>query len=224
MDINYGIAFWGGIISVLSPCVFPLLPSIFAQMVAFNNRGNTLYLIINTFNFILGFTLVFVFLGAKVTLFGRILYSFLPVLRRVGGMLIIVMGLNMTGLINLNFIPQRGGVYKGPKGILGSFFMGVILASGWLPCVGPILTSILILSTNSTTVSKGIMYLLVYSMGFAVPIFIFMVLFGKFINLNKLNKFLPIIHKISGILLIIIGILVFFDYLSWISIWLGGIF
>ena len=225
MDISNGIAFWGGIVSVFSPCVFPLIPSFYAQLVAFNPKGKPLYLVLNTLLFILGFTLVFIFLGANASLIGRYIYNYLRLIQRIGGIFIIAFGLSMVGIIDVNILPKgKNNRYKGPGGMLGSFMLGVVLGSGWLPCVGPVLSSILILSTNTATVTDGVVLLGFYSMGFAIPIAISMLLLGRLVSLKVLNKYLPFLYKASGIILVIIGTLIFFDYLSIISIWLGGFF
>lgn len=224
MDITYGIAFWGGIVSVFSPCVFPLIPSFYAQLVAFNPKGRTINLVLNTFFFILGFTVVFIFLGANVSLVGRLLFNNLRLLQRVGGVIIVILGLSMAGVIDVSILHSRKkGRYKGPGGIVGSFMLGVVLASGWLPCVGPVLSSILIISSNANTVIDGVILLSFYSLGFALPIMLSMLLLGRLVSLRALNRYLPILYKTSGFVLVIIGCLVFFDYLSKISLWLGGV-
>lgn len=223
MDITNGIAFWGGVVSVFSPCVFPLIPSFYAQLVAFNPKGKPLYLILNTIFFILGFTFVFIFLGANASIIGQFLFNYLKLIQRLGGLIIVILGLSMLEVIDIK-LPAIGkrGRYKGPGGVLGSFLLGVVLGSSWLPCVGPVLASILILSTSTTTVIEGIILLGFYSLGFAIPIIISMLLVGNLVR--SISKFLPIFYKLSGVILIIVGILVFFDFLSKISIWLGGFF
>ncbi|QNO16293.1 cytochrome c biogenesis protein CcdA [Alkalicella caledoniensis] len=223
MEINFYIAFGAGVVSILSPCIFPLLPSLFAQMVAFNPRGKKLILFFNTVSFILGFSIIFILLGGSASILGRVIYNTLGVLRRIGGMFIVLMGLNMVGIINLNLFPVRSRVIKKHNSYGGSFLLGVVLAGGWLPCVGPVLASILVLGSNSATVYEGMFLLSFYCLGFSLPIFVSMMFFGSILNISKLNKYLPLIQRISGIILIVVGILVFFDYLSIISIWLGGI-
>ena len=167
--------------------------------------------------------MVFIFLGASASLVGRIMFNALGIVRRVGGMIIVLMGLNMLEVLDFSFIPVRGRVIKKHKGMGGSLILGVVLAGGWLPCVGPILASILVLGSNTATMAQGISLLALYSLGFALPIMVSMMLFGTLLNLSKINKYLPFVHKVSGFILIIVGVLVFFDYLSIISIWLGGV-
>nr|WP_278276723.1 cytochrome c biogenesis protein CcdA [Anaerobranca californiensis] len=105
-------------------------------------------------------------------------------------------------------------------GMLGSFLFGIFLGTGWLPCVGPVLASILILSTNVNTVFDGAILLAAYSLGFAIPIVVSMIFMGKMMNIKRINRYLPYLHKLSGFILILVGILLFFDYLSVISLWL----
>ncbi|SES72896.1 cytochrome c biogenesis CcdA family protein [Anaerobranca gottschalkii] len=224
MDITLGIAFWGGMVSVLSPCVFPLIPSFYAQLVAFNHKGKGVNLILNTIVFVLGFSLVFIFLGVNASIIGRVLFNYLSIIRRIGGFFIVLFGLSMLGVIQLNLFATTKKRKQDVGGMLGSFLFGIFLGTGWLPCVGPVLASILILSTNVNTVLDGAILLSAYSLGFAIPIVVSMIFMGKILKIKTINKYLPYLHKLSGFILILVGILLFFDYLSVISLWLVGRF
>jgi cytochrome c-type biogenesis protein len=228
-NISFVGAFVAGLLSFLSPCVLPLIPSYityitgisFADLQAEHPthkvRQQT---IIHSLLFIAGFTTVFVLLGASATLIGGFLQEHMVWIRRGGGVLIVIFGIHVTGVFDIGMLlgEKRLRIQNKPAGYLGSFLVGLAFAAGWTPCIGPILASILMVAATEGAVARGIVLLFVYSMGLAVPFFLsslalhkFLVLFGRF------KRHIRIMEVITGLFLIVVGILLFTDYLSVLS-------
>lgn len=225
-DISLFGALIAGILSFLSPCVLPLVPSFITYLTGLSFadlqeehpthevRRQT---IIHSLLFITGFTLVFVLLGASATFVGGFLRENMILLRRIGGGLIIIFGLHVSGLLPLNILlgEKRVTLHRKPAGYLGSVFVGVAFAAGWTPCIGPILASILIVAAKEATVFRGILLLLAYSLGLAIPFFIASLALHRFLVLfNRFKKHIRLFEIITGIFLVIVGIMIFFDKLS----------
>lgn len=207
-----------GFLSFISPCILPLVPVYISFMSAkatfkpgenikFSDR---MFLFINSLFFVLGFTIVFVVLGSTATIIGRLLKDYSNIIGRIGGGLLIVFGLNYIGVFKIPFLnfEKKFNVPSSAKfNYLGSLLIGIIFAFGWVPCVGMILSAILILASKLETLSQGILLLLAYSIGLGIPFIIFSVfisLFSKFFK--KINKHMRVILIISGVFLIILGI------------------
>lgn len=225
--VNILIAFSAGIFTFFTPCFFPLIPSylIFITGLSFNElltktslklvRKN---LLINTFLFILGFSTIFVILGASVTYLGNLLHNYQDIFKKIGGIIIIFLGLYILGVFKINFLQRELKVHlnQKPTGLLGSFLVGIIFAFGWSPCVGPILGSILIYASTIDTLYQGICLLIFYSLGLAIPFLFVALLLSRFIDyFNKFKKHLSLINRICGIFLILIGIIIFLDKLKY---------
>jgi cytochrome c-type biogenesis protein len=237
-NISFFGAFIAGFLSFLSPCVLPLIPSYityitglsFADLQAEHPthkvRQQT---IIHSLLFIAGFTFVFVLLGASATFLGGFLQAHMTALRRVGGVLIIVFGIHVSGIFDIGVLlgEKRLTVHRKPAGFLGSFVIGVAFAAGWTPCIGPILASILMVAATENTVYRGICLLLSYSMGLAIPFFLAALALHQFLVLfTRFKKYIRIFEIVTGVFLIIVGILIFTNYLSifsrYTTIWFGG--
>ncbi|KAF0218608.1 MAG: cytochrome c-type bioproteinis [Geobacteraceae bacterium] len=225
-NITFVGAFIAGLLSFLSPCVLPLIPSYityitgisFADLQAEHPshkvRQQT---IIHSLIFIAGFTFVFVLLGASATFIGGFLQQHMSIIRKVGGVLIVLFGIHVTGLIPIGVLlgEKRVNIHRKPAGYLGSFLVGLAFAAGWTPCIGPILASILMVAATEDTVFKGIALLFIYSMGLAVPFFLASLAMHQFLNLfNRFKKYIRIFEIITGGFLIIVGVLIFTNYLS----------
>lgn len=225
-DITFLGAFIAGLLSFLSPCVLPLIPSYityitgisFAELQAdvqsHEVRRRT---ILHSLLFILGFTFIFVMLGASASLIGSFLMSHMHEVRKVGGILIIIFGVHLSGLLPIHFLlgDKRFVVKNRPAGYLGSFFIGVAFAAGWTPCIGPILASILMVAATEETVWKGIALLLTYSLGLGIPFFLSSLALHQFLIIfNRFKKYIRIFEVITGIFLIIVGVLVFTNSLT----------
>jgi cytochrome c-type biogenesis protein len=217
-DVSFPIAFGAGFISFFSPCILPMIPAYIMYITGVSLEEDLIskrkLAIFRTLAFVLGFTIVFIIMGSTATLLGKIFVRNRQVFSKISGAIIVIFGLNMMGIINLKFLNfnKKASAPKKITNWLGSLFMGMAFAAGWTPCFGPVLASILIYAGGADTVSKGIILLLVYSIGMAIPFILtsmFINVFEKF--LNKSDKILKYIPKFAGIIMVIFGLLVFFN-------------
>jgi len=215
------IAFSAGVLSFLSPCILPLFPSYityitgrsFEDIKSSGRPSNiTKLTVINSLFFILGFSIIFVLMGITLSYFGSFLGIRRAWLERIGGILIILFGLDIMGILKTRFLSQGKGISLKRKnfGYLGSLLVGMAFAFGWTPCVGPILSSILIYAATLESLPKASTLLLAYSMGLGLPFLIaglainqFLFLFAKFKNFMR---FAPLV---SGIFLVVMGVILF---------------
>jgi len=209
-------SFLAGITTFLSPCVLPLIPAYLSFITGYSldelkeGERNLKPLIFNTAFFVSGFTVIFTLFGASATYFGSLLAEKRELLRIIGGTIIIVFGLHLTGIYRLKFLYQEKRVHlrNKPLGYLGSFIAGLAFASGWTPCVGPVLSSILILASTQETVTKGIILLFVYSLGLGIPFFLVVLAVNRFLLIfAKAKKIIRSTEIIAGVILILLGIL-----------------
>ena len=228
------VAFTAGLFSFLSPCVLPLFPSYLSfitgmsvadlstDLTAAARRRVMLHSVI----FVLGFSVVFVALGASFSAAGQVLFQYRDWIRRIGGLLIIVFGLYIAGLLNVGVFgrTQQWQIREKPAGYVGSFLVGVTFAIGWTPCVGPILGSILTLASSETTVQQGIALLLAYSAGLGVPFLLSSIALGGFLRFFKRYRpFIPTVERAAGVLLVAVGILVITNYYVVLNTWALGL-
>ena len=221
------ISFAGGIIAFLSPCTLPLLPVYISYISGVGIKEEIegkkrLKMVLSTLACVIGFTIIFVLMAIVVSYFGniarKILYN--DILYQIVGILVIIMGIQMTGIFKFRFLNREKKVeleFK-KRGYLISMFLGMAFAIGWSPCTGPILGSVLALAATSATVYQGVLYLIAFSLGLGIPFLIigfFMEYFTKIIR--KSGKVVYVISIISGVVLIIMGIVLFFNKLSFIS-------
>jgi len=216
-------AFLAGVVSFVSPCVLPLVPSYvtFITGVSFDEltAGNVgprvrRLTIIHSLAFILGFSLVFIALGATATVAGQFLRHNQDLLRRAGGVMIILFGIYLTGLIPIPALSRerKKHLTTQPLGILGSVLVGVTFAAGWTPCIGPILASILIYASTAKTVGTGVILLSVYSLGLGLPFFLASLALNSFLAASqRIRSRLRTIEVASGVVLILFGILLVTD-------------
>jgi cytochrome c-type biogenesis protein len=229
-------AFIAGLLSFLSPCVLPLIPSYityitglsFADLQAEHPshkvRQQT---VCHSLLFIGGFTFIFVLLGASATFVGGFLQSHMTAIRKVGGILIIIFGIHVSGLVPIRFLlgEKRLNVHRKPAGYLGSFIVGIAFAAGWTPCIGPILASILMVAATEETVYKGIFLLLAYSLGLAIPFFLAALALHQFLVIfNRYKRFIRMFEIVTGVFLVVVGAFIFSNYLSRIGGFFSGIF
>ncbi|TMQ58669.1 MAG: cytochrome c biogenesis protein CcdA [Candidatus Eisenbacteria bacterium] len=216
-------AFFAGLVSFVSPCVLPLVPSYitFITGVSFDELTSASaaprvrrLTIIHSLAFILGFSLVFVALGATATVAGQFLREHQDSLRRAGGALIILFGIFLTGLVPIPALSRerKKQLTTKPLGVLGSVLVGITFAAGWTPCIGPILASILIYASTAKTVGTGVVLLSVYSLGLAVPFFLSSLALNSFLAASrKIRGQLRTIEVASGVVLILFGVLLVTD-------------
>lgn len=203
------LLFLEGVLTFVSPCILPMFP-VFLMYLSDDQRLKGKSLIMNLLGFILGFTIVFVALGATATAIGSILSSNRLLLQRVGGIVIILFGLNMAGYIHIRFLNRQSGLkmkHEG-SGVISSLIFGIVFSFGWSPCLGTFLGSALILASDASTMLIGMLYLLVFSLGLGLPFFITGLILSRFeSSFSFIKKHYGIITKISGIFLILIGML-----------------
>jgi cytochrome c-type biogenesis protein len=227
-QLGLGLAFLAGLASFLSPCVLPLVPIYLAQLVGQsvyqadgnNNHEMRLETFLHAATFVLGFTLAFVALGATASSLGSILKANQFLLRQVGGVLLIIIGLHVAGILTLPFlyIQKRFSFQPARPSYPASLLVGVIFGFAWTPCIGPILGTILVLAANSATLRSGMTLLLVYSLGLGIPF----LLLGLGLNqvsqlLKRLKPHLGKIEFATGIMMIILGIMIFFNLLAYFN-------
>lgn len=235
-NISGGVAFVAGIFSFLSPCVLPLVPGYisFISGVSFEELsappGGKKFMgkvVASAVSFVLGFSFVFVALGASATVLGQALIRHMHVATRVAGVIIVILGLHLTGVFRLRWLEyqKKMNVNKVSPGILGAFLVGLAFAFGWTPCIGPILGGILVLAASEGTVTKGISLLGMYSLGLGIPFIITAFATGFFLRmLGKYRRFIRWGEIAAGIFLVIVGIIVFFDKMGVIGYYLGSLF
>ena len=219
---NYSIffSFFAGILSFFSPCILPLIPVYFSYITGYTinelekNEISYVKVFLTSLFFVLGFTTVFISLGASSTFIGKIISEKREILRIIGGIFLIFFGLHLTGILKIKklYYEKRLKIKNVKMDYLGAYILGIGFSAGWTPCAGPVLSSILILSSMQQTIKKGIILLFFYSLGMGVPFIIISLLIKKiFIILNKVKNFYRAIEIILGSLLIILGLLLLFN-------------
>ena len=206
--MQYLISFLEGIITFISPCILPMLPvyiSYFAN--GENNRKKTT---VNALGFVLGFTIVFVCMGAFAAAIGGLLQRYQTVVNLVTGAVVVILGLNFTGIIKINFLSNRGNsnTKVSPTGFGTSVLFGIVFSIGWTPCVGAFLGSALMLAGQRGTMTEGILMLILYSAGLGIPFIVSALLIDKLKETFQfIKKHYRVINIISGIFLVVVGVM-----------------
>lgn len=220
--VSFGLtlAFTAGLLSFLSPCVLPLIPSYITFVTGMSiddlPRARRAAFV-HSLLFILGFTLIFLALGATATVLGRALLVYRDWITRIGGALIIIFGLYMLGAFNIAALSRERRVHLAdkPVGYLGSVLVGIAFGAGWTPCIGPILGSILIYTSSSASLERGLLLLLTYSLGLAIPFVAAAVAFNHFVALSaRFRRHLVWVSRVAGVLLIAVGVLLLSNYFT----------
>jgi cytochrome c-type biogenesis protein len=223
------VAFAAGVLSFLSPCVLPLVPSYIGFLTGMTlpeMGGRRRVALIHALLFVLGFSLIFILLGASATALGRALNYYQVWLQRIGGILIILFGLFCLGAFQVGVLSRERRLHleRKPVGYLGSALVGMAFAAGWTPCIGPVLGGILGLAATSADVSKGMLLLGVYSAGLALPFLIAALALDSFLDwFQRFRRFLPWVMRISGLLLVFVGILLVTGEFTRLAGWLQGL-
>ncbi len=212
-------AFGAGLLSFFSPCILPLIPAyvcfITGSSVEELSKPKEKYsekvkaVLPESLLFILGFSIVFVILGASATFLGSFLFAKQKIIKIIGGLIVIFFGLHISGLFNIRFLQYEKKLHLGSKPVtkFGSFLVGMVFGFGWTPCVGPILGGILMLAATKDSLVKGVLLLSFYSLGLGLPFFLLSMGLGYMLGLfSKVKRYLKPISVVSGILLIVIGI------------------
>ncbi|WP_347230901.1 cytochrome c biogenesis CcdA family protein [Mesobacillus subterraneus] len=229
-DIGLFFAFTAGILSFFSPCVFPLLPAYITHLTGGKIEGskvavNRTTLFTRSFGFIIGFSIIFIIMGASATLLGQLFANYRTIVMQIAGLLIIIFGLQMAGLLNIKFLMMEKKVHSETKskGVFSSVFLGMAFASGWSPCVGLALSSILLLASSSDTLYQGMYLLISYSLGMAVPFLVISFVISYSLNaIKKINKYLSKLSLINGMIMVGMGFLVLSGQMQKISAWLSA--
>jgi len=226
--LGVAVAFAAGLLSFLSPCVLPLVPSYIGFLTGMtlpemSARRRTALL--HGICFVVGFSLVFILLGASATALGRALNYYQIWLQRLGGVLIILFGLVCLGVFKADFLTQERRVHleQKPVGYLGSVLVGMAFGAGWTPCIGPVLGAILGLAATSGEVSRGMLLLAFYSAGLAVPFLVAAVAVESFLGwFQRFRRYMPWVMRVSGALLVFVGILLLSGEFTRLAGWLQG--
>lgn len=220
VSLDLFVAFSAGLLSFLSPCVLPLVPSYitFVTGMSFDEvqRARRAALV-HALLFILGFTLIFLALGATASVLGRVLIAARDWITRVGGVLVIVFGLYLLGLFNIRAFARerRFHLADKPVGYLGSVLVGIAFGAGWTPCIGPILGSILIYTSGTADLGRGLLLLLCYSLGLAIPFLIAALAINRFLAaFARFRSGMVWVNRIAGVLLIAVGVLMVTNYFN----------
>jgi cytochrome c-type biogenesis protein len=223
------VAFAAGLLSFLSPCVLPLVPSYVGFLTGMTLpalTGRRRVALAHALLFVGGFSLVFVLLGASATALGSALKYYQIWIARVGGVLVILFGLVCLGAVKLGLLEQerRLQLQHKPVGYLGSALVGVAFGAGWTPCIGPVLGAILSLAATTDSVARGMLLLGVYSAGLAVPFLLAAVAVDSFLEwFQRFRRFLPWVMRVSGVLLIFVGLLMVSGEFTRLAGWLQGL-
>jgi cytochrome c-type biogenesis protein len=231
MILSLSIAFFAGLISFISPCVLPLIPGYVSFICGTTlnelNSKSKNFILKRSLIFSLGFSLVFICLGATASFIGSFLLKNSQILSIVSGLIIIFFSLYLLDLIKINFLNKNFGIYniKFSNNLLFPLIVGIGFGFGWTPCIGPILGSILAYASMENSIYKGISLLSLYSLGLAVPFVISSLIIEKFLLFSKKSKsYLSKIRKFSGITLLITGILIVIQKLQIVGFYLIQIF
>lgn len=220
------IAFSAGLLSFLSPCVLPLVPSyitFITGMTLEDMQQTKRETILHALVFVCGFSLIFLALGAGATVFGQLMLRYRDWISRIGGALIIVFGLYMLGVFNFAFMMKDTRLHLSDKpiGYLGTLVVGIAFGAGWSPCIGPILGAILTMAANEADLQRGLVLLAAYSAGLAVPFLLAAVMVERFLKVfAKVRHQMVWVNRIAGAMLVIVGILMVTNRFTMLSSWL----
>ncbi len=229
-SIGLAAAFLAGLASFLSPCVLPLIPAYLSFMTGLTTaelageERSTAGVMVPALLFVAGFSLVFVALGASASVLGQFLVEYRGVVEKIGGLLVVAFGVLMLGVIKVPWLYGEARVDMSASrkfGRAAALVMGMSFAAGWTPCVGPILAAILGLAGTSGDVTRGAMLLLAYSLGLGVPFLAVALLFERTAPLLRwLNKHALVINRVAGVMLVLVGLLIFTGRLGALATWL----
>ena len=233
VSVSLGVAFLAGVVSFLSPCVLPIVPSYVTfitgmtldELTARGTAAARARAALHAALFVLGFTLVFVALGATATVFGAVLQRSLPLLQQIGGIVITLFGLYLVGVLRIPALMRDRRVHLAsrPAGLAGSVLVGVAFGAGWTPCVGPVLASILLYAGTTATMGRGMLLLGAYGIGLGIPFFVAAVGLNWYIaGARRLTRWLRPVEIVAGTLLIAVGVLLFTGRFTALSAFLAG--
>jgi cytochrome c-type biogenesis protein len=229
LEYSIGWIFLAGMASFLSPCTLPILPGYLAYLAArctgvAPDRVEKWRILAHGVVFVLGFSTLFILLGATASVIGRWLLLYRDGISRVGGVVMMGLGLYLTGLIHIPWLDLDLRPHRQPNprlGYLSSYFLGLVFAAGWTPCIGPILTSVLMVAAYDASLVRGMLLLAVYSLGLAIPFLLLALLFDRLGGwLCRLARISRVISVVAGIMLIFVGFLLLTGQMGFFNRWL----
>jgi cytochrome c-type biogenesis protein len=234
VSVSLPLAFVAGLVSFLSPCVFPVVPSYVAFVSGLTLeelRGGSVTAArraaaIHSTLFVLGFTAVFMTMGWAATAFGQAFAQTLPWLNRIGGLLLVLLGLYLAGLLRLPALAREMRVHLSsrPTGPAGSFLVGVAFGAGWTPCIGPILASILLYASLEATRMQGTLLLTTYAVGLGLPFIVASVAFNGFLaGTERVKKWIMPLSRAAGAVLVLVGIMMLTGSFARLTAFLAGL-
>jgi cytochrome c-type biogenesis protein len=224
-DVTFALAFFAGMLSFHSPCVLPMIPAYVSLITGLSledlqKRRHVFSGLGRMMSFVLGFSTIFMAMGASTSFVGSLFLEYQDYIRIAGGILAIFFGLFIAGFIQFNFLMRewRFNLSRSPAGYLGLFLLGMGFSAGWTPCTGPILGSILLYTGSSASASQGIALLAVYSAGFALPFILAPLAMNLFLRyIVRIRNLMRVIMIASGLVLIAFGIILLTDNFGWLS-------
>ena len=228
-EVTLLAAFAAGFLSFVSPCVLPLIPGYISFISGLTleemqgtaaAKGSRQQVLLASVAFVLGFTVVFVAAGASASALGKFIYAQSPILEKIAGTILIILGLHMMGVFRIRLLENDTRIHtqRKPAGPIGAFVVGTAFAFAWTPCIGPILGGILAMAASRESVGEGMQMLAVYSLGLGVPFLLTSVAIDRFFAAAaRIRKHYRTIEIISGGLLIVVGLLIFFDQFTIIA-------
>jgi len=228
-NLTVGVAFWGGFISFISPCVLPIYPSYLSYITGISvsdlkdggrSREIRMRTMAHTFFFLLGFSLLFYTLGYGVNAFADFFIEYQALIRQLSALLIMLMGLFLLGVFQPQFMMKQAklNLSTGKSGYLASFVSGIGFSAGWSPCTGPILTGIL--GLQATSPGSWFQMTTAYALGFAIPFFLLAFFLG---SVRAILNYSSLLMKIGGAIMLVMGVLLFTNKMTQITIWLNSI-
>lgn len=229
MEVTLLAAFAAGFLSFVSPCVLPLIPGYISfisgltleeMQGAASAKASRRHVLLASVAFVLGFTVVFVAAGASASALGKFIYAQSPILEKIAGTILVILGLHMMGVFRIRLLESDKRIHtqRKPAGPIGAFLVGTAFAFAWTPCIGPILGGILAMAASRESVGEGMQMLAVYSLGLGVPFLLTSVAIDRFFSAAaRIRKHYRAIEVISGSLLIVVGLLIFFDQFTLIA-------
>ncbi len=227
-SISYSAALVAGLLSFFSPCILPLIPAYFTfitglsmdELTGTHSAAVRIRIVLATVSYVMGFSLVFILMGASASFIGGAIFEYRDWIRIIGGLLIILLGIHMTGLLRFKALEfeRRLEIRRKPLHLLGTFVVGMAFGAGWSPCIGPLLGSILIVAGNQETVGSGIGLLSVYAAGLAIPFLLLSIFVDSLLAfMKKASWSIKYINMTAGALLLILGLLLVTNNLNLIS-------
>ena len=228
-SVGVAVAFTAGLLSFLSPCVLPLIPSYitFVSGLSLEDvQHSRRTALVHALLFVVGFSLIFLALGATATAVGRLLLINRRWISRIGGILVILLGLYLLGAFNMRFLDRERRIHISdkPLGYLGSVLVGIAFGAGWSPCIGPILVAILTYTATQSELRRGLLLLGAYSLGLAIPFLLAAVAVDRFIAVfQRFRSKLIWVDRVAGALLIVVGVLMLTNYMVVLTSYLQGL-